>query len=51
MGDRLLGFPIERYKYRRRYNIGKCREESLQGLDSIEPSGCTISVALSYFVL
>ena len=51
MGDRLLGFSIERYKYRLCYNIETYTGGGLQGLESIKPAECNISAVLSYFVL
>jgi hypothetical protein len=51
MGDRLLGFPIKRYKYLHCYNIDTYREGCLQGLESFKSVTCNISVVLSYFVL
>jgi hypothetical protein len=51
MGDRLLGFPIKRYKYLYCYNIGTYREGFLQGFECLKSAGYNISVALSYFVL
>ena len=51
MGDRLLGFPIERCKYRHCYNISTHREGRLEGFDSSKRTRCGISATLSYFVL
>jgi hypothetical protein len=51
MGDRLLGFPIESCKYRHCYNISTHQKGFLQGFESIKKAWCSISVALSYFVL
>jgi hypothetical protein len=51
MGDRLLGFPIKRYKYRHCYNIDTYREGYLQDLENLKSATYNISAVLSYFVL
>jgi hypothetical protein len=51
MGDRLLGFPIERCKCRHCYNISTHRKGCLRGFESTKRAWYNISVPLSYFVL
>lgn len=51
MGDRLLGFPIERCKYRHCCNLSTHTKGCLRGFESIKKTWCNVSVSLSHFVL